>query len=79
MEEIYPEFVHTDDQGMKAVNYVQMTAVLIEAIKELNAKVEKLEDEKAALTAALEATSQLSKRISKIEKLLLEGTEVSSN
>lgn len=56
-----------------------MTAVLIEAIKELNAKIVKLEAEKADLTAALNETKELSERIGKLEKLLLEGTEVSSN
>ena len=40
VEEIYPEFVHTNDEGMKSVNYSQMVAVLIEAVKELNNKIE---------------------------------------
>jgi hypothetical protein len=79
IEEVYPEFVHTNDEGYKSVNYAQMTAVLIEAIKELNAKIVKLEAEKADLTAALNETKELSERIGKLEKLLLEGTEVSSN
>uniref|UniRef100_UPI00404A2BAF tail fiber domain-containing protein n=1 Tax=Fulvivirga sp. TaxID=1931237 RepID=UPI00404A2BAF len=51
VEEIYPEFVHTNDEGMKSVNYSQMVAVLIEAIKELNTKVETLEAANSALTS----------------------------
>ena len=45
LEEYYPELVITsdDEEGIKSVNYAQITAVLIEAIKELSNKVEKLE------------------------------------
>jgi 5-enolpyruvylshikimate-3-phosphate synthase len=38
--EIYPEFVSPNSE---AVNYGKMVAVLVEAIKELNEKIEKLE------------------------------------
>lgn len=78
VEEVYPEFVHTNDEGFKSVNYAQMTAVLIEAIKELNAKVENLEKENETLTTALNETKELSKKIDKLEKLLLEGQKVAS-
>ncbi|QHJ07846.1 tail fiber domain-containing protein [Hymenobacter busanensis] len=37
VERIYPELVSTDAQGYKAVNYAQLTPVLLEAIKELEA------------------------------------------
>jgi hypothetical protein len=40
LEKIYPEFVVTGEDGYKYVNYAQLTAVLIEAIKELNVIVE---------------------------------------
>ncbi|MGM0579884.1 MAG: tail fiber domain-containing protein [Bacteroidota bacterium] len=79
VEEIYPEFVHTNDEGFKSVNYAQMTAVLIEAIKELNVKVENLEKENETLTTALKETKDLAKKINKLEKLLLEDQKVASN
>jgi hypothetical protein len=79
VEEIYPEFVHTNDEGFKSVNYGQMTAVLIEAIKELSAKVENLEKENEALSTALNETKLLSEKINKLEKLLLEDQKVASN
>lgn len=86
VEEIYPEFVHTNEEGFKSVNYAQMTAVLIESIKELNAKVvslEKdvagLEKENKALTSALNETKALSEKIDKLEKLLLQDQKVASN
>ncbi len=59
VEEVFPEFVHTNEEGMKAVNYAQLNAVLIEAIKELNSKVESLENENTKLKSSLEEVSQL--------------------
>jgi hypothetical protein len=44
IEEVYPEFVHEGEDGIKSVNYSKMVAVLIESIKELTAKVERLEN-----------------------------------
>ena len=43
LEEVLPELVLTDEEGMKSVNYAQITGLLIEAVKELSAKVEELE------------------------------------
>ncbi|HCX20297.1 MAG TPA: hypothetical protein DHN29_00185, partial [Cytophagales bacterium] len=53
VEEVYPEFVHTDANGYKSVNYAQMVAVLIEAVKELDDKVSTLEKENGELKAEL--------------------------
>ena len=43
VEEVLPEVVHTDTEGMKAVDYGKMVGVLIEAIKEQQVKIEALE------------------------------------
>ena len=43
IEKILPEVVSENKEGLKSVAYGNIVAVLIEAIKELNAKVEKLE------------------------------------
>jgi len=44
VEEVLPELVHhREHNDSKAVDYVKLTAVLIEAVKELSAKVEELE------------------------------------
>jgi hypothetical protein len=67
VEEVYPEFVHTDDKGMKSVNYSQMVAVLIEAIKELNTQIETLKTENASLKTELATASSNEKRISELE------------
>lgn len=44
VEAQYPELVHDRDNGYKAVDYVKLTAVLIEAVKELSEKVRVLEN-----------------------------------
>ena len=38
MEKIIPELVKTDDDGYKALSYDKLTAVLVEAIKELKSE-----------------------------------------
>ncbi len=43
VEQVFPELVETDPAGKKALNYSQMVAVLLEAIKELHQRVERLE------------------------------------
>ena len=43
LREIYPNLVFEDTQGYLSVDYTGLIPVLVEAIKELNAKVEKLE------------------------------------
>lgn len=42
VQALYPELVHERDNGYLAVDYVKLTAVLIQAVKELSAKVEEL-------------------------------------
>jgi hypothetical protein len=75
VEEIYPEFVLTDAEGMKSVNYSQMVAVLIEAVKELNAKIEALENENSELRAQAEEIETIKRQLYSIVKLMnAEGT-----
>ena len=42
VEEVLPEVVNTDGDGMKSVDYGKMVGVLIEAIKELKQEIEEL-------------------------------------
>lgn len=42
VEKILPEVVRTDSDGYKAISYEKLTAILIEAVKELKAEVDKL-------------------------------------
>jgi hypothetical protein len=57
LEAQFPELVKTNADGYKSVNYNGFTAVLLEAVKELNAKVEKLEVENSLLKAELSASA----------------------
>ena len=43
VEAVLPELVQTRDNGYKAVKYEKLTAVLIQAVKELSARVKELE------------------------------------
>lgn len=45
LEAIYPELVKTDKKGYKSVDYVKVTPILVEAIKELKAENEALKAE----------------------------------
>jgi len=42
LQSVMPELVHTDKHGYLSVAYGNITAVLIEAIKELRAEIERL-------------------------------------
>ena len=42
VEEVLPEVVKTDTEGMKSVDYSKMVGVLIEAIKELKSEIDQL-------------------------------------
>jgi hypothetical protein len=44
VEKVLPELVENRDNGYKAVKYEKLTAVLIQAVKELSAKVKELEN-----------------------------------
>ncbi len=46
LETLFPEMVMTDSEGYKSVDYGRLTAVLVEAIKELAARVERLESQR---------------------------------
>ena len=45
VEDVIPEVVHTNDEGLKSVAYGNIVGVLIEAIKEQNLKIEELKQE----------------------------------
>ena len=51
VEKVYPELVTTGADGYKAVNYAQLTPVLIEAMKEQQQQIETLKAQNTALQA----------------------------
>ncbi len=76
VEKVYPEFVHTDEDGMKSVNYSQMVAVLIEAVKDLNAKIEVLESENSDLKDRVAEIDGIKSQLDTIMRLI--NTETAS-
>ncbi len=85
LEEQFPALVKTGDDGFKSVNYNGFTAVLLQAVKELNAKVEKLESENQKLQAELSASAnnrseidQLKSQMDILTKLVTEKSAIST-
>lgn len=54
VEEVLPELVHTNSSGYKSVSYSNITAVLVEAVKEQQDEIEILEGELNELKARLD-------------------------
>lgn len=72
VEEVYPELVQNLSDGTKAVNYTQLVAVLVESIKELNAKIESLEDQNKKLQANFNSQDEMMKEMELLRALVLE-------
>lgn len=79
VEEILPELVVTKEDGFKAVNYAEMTAVLVEAVKELSTQVEALKAENSTLKAEASKVEAMEDRLAKIEALLMNNQKVNAN
>ena len=79
VEKILPELVVTKKDGFKAVNYAEVTAVLVEAVKELTKEIKDLKNENSVLKAEASKVSAMEDRLAKIETLLLNSTTVNTN
>ena len=60
VETAFPEVVRTDHKGIKSVGYGFLTAAIVEALRETNARLDALEAENEALKAELEALGSAS-------------------
>ncbi|MCC2545697.1 tail fiber domain-containing protein [Hymenobacter sp. BT175] len=76
LEQVYPELVSTGADGLKAVNYAQLTPVLVEALKEQQRQIEQLRTELSAAQKQLRqpppagSTAALEARLKNLEVLL---------
>lgn len=69
VEKYFPELVSTDKEGYKSLNYSQFTAVLLEAVKEQQAKIDSLKKENEQYQKAVnEQLKELTERIQALEK-----------
>jgi hypothetical protein len=74
LEKVYPELVSTDKDGYKAVNYAQLTPVLLEALKEQQAQIEALKREATTAKAqAAQATATLETFEARLRRLEAAG------
>ncbi|MBK6977415.1 MAG: tail fiber domain-containing protein [Cytophagaceae bacterium] len=65
MEKVFPELVNTDSKGFKSVAYANMSAVLVEALKEQNQRINALERELAEMKSILKNSLILESKNSK--------------
>ncbi len=78
VEAVLPELVKETPDGYKAVNYAQLTAVLIEAVKEMDQKIKHLEKENASLQAQLgEEMEKLRNQLDSFQSLMKKEQKVS--
>ncbi|KAA9333334.1 hypothetical protein F0P96_10205 [Hymenobacter busanensis] len=78
LEQVLPELVSTGPDGLKAVNYAQLTPVLVEALKEQQRQIQALQAEVAAARAQLQhqqtkttaSAAALEQRLRVVEALL---------
>ena len=59
LQKVYPELVYEQDNGYLAINYVELIPVLVQSIKELNAKVEELSAPRPTKAQAMNATTDV--------------------
>jgi len=63
VEKVMPELVRTGSDGYKSVSYSKLTALLVEAVKELesqnNTAIEQLKSENEALKAQIEKQQEM--------------------
>ena len=51
VQKIFPELVYADKNGILSIDYIALIPVLVESLKELNAKVDALQKENDDLKA----------------------------
>jgi len=72
VEPIFPEVVKTDGEGYKSMVYSNLVAPIVEAIKELNARLSSLKDGQASLASELESLKAENERV-KAEKAAIKA------
>lgn len=73
LEEVIPELVETDKEGWKSIEYSHLVPVLIEAIKELNATIDRMEGDR---TAANQRINELSQQLEALKSMMETETTV---
>ncbi|MGA1871767.1 MAG: tail fiber domain-containing protein [bacterium] len=79
VEDIVPECVQTNDDGYKSVSYEKLTAILVEAIKEQQGHIEKLQMEDEVLRMENEILKMQNKKLGVLIEKLATRIEILEN
>jgi len=71
VEKIYPEVIIENGEGHKSVNYSVLVSVLLEAVKELDGKLQSMKEENSDLKASLSEVQTLRSEIELIKKAII--------
>jgi len=66
LEKAYPELVSTNREGYKTVDYMKLTAILIEAVKEQQQVIEELENKNIQFINEIEKINDLQNQIDRL-------------
>ncbi len=66
VEKIYPELIHTDNDGYKSMDYMSLSAVLLEATKQQQLLIEQQQKELELLKQKLDKVDALEAKLDKI-------------
>ena len=75
MEKVLPEIISQTEDGYKAIAYQSLTAVLIEAMKEQQQQITKLQRENSQLKSAM--AEQMEALLARVT--MLEGVQLATN
>lgn len=63
LEEAFPDLVYETEDGQKMINYMEMVPILVQAIKELNAKIKQVSSSTALMNSQATGTNSLDDNI----------------
>jgi hypothetical protein len=70
IQKLYPNLVHTDENGMLGINYIGLIPIMVEALKEQNLRIQELESSiTSCCDSKEEVKTQQMKRLSAIGNL----------
>jgi len=74
VEKVFPELVFTDSKGYKSMSYDKLTAVIVEAMKEMkqesDAKISSLEKENEFLKQRIASMEKVNERVVRLERMM---------
>ncbi len=70
LEKVFPELVQTDANGYKSVMYQNVTPILVEAVKTLNAKVDAQQKQIDELKAQAKENAEIKKQIAELVRAM---------